>query len=87
MVNYKKFQFSCNLMWGYRVNIDLDDCGSNDDIVDFAVISLKSFLETNNLEILLEKVNELNYHIHDSFEDILTRNTIDGIHGYICSHD
>jgi len=88
MVNFKTFQFSCDLMWGYRVNIDLDDCRSNDDIVDYGVSLLKSFLDSNNLEVLLMKINELNYHIHEQFEDIVSRNTDDNnIHGYICSHD
>jgi len=89
MVKFKTFQFSCDLMWGYRVNIDLDDCRSNDDIVESGVLLLKSFLDSNNLEVLLLKINELNYHIHDNFEDVISRNTddINNIHGYICSHD
>lgn len=88
MVNFKIFQFSCDLMWGYRVKIDLDDCRSNDDIVEYGVSLLKSFLDSNNLEVLLMKINELNYHIHEQFEDIVSRNTDSGnIHGYICSHD
>jgi len=88
MVKFKTFQFSCDLMWGYRVNIDLDDCRSNDDIVEYGVSLLKSFLDSNNLEVLSIKINELNYHVHDNFEDIISRNTndINNIHGYICSH-
>ena len=87
MVNFKTFQFSCDVMWGYRVEIDLDECESNDDIVEYGITLLKSFLDFNNLVVLLEKVNTLNYHVHDSFEDILTKDTSkDNIHGYICSH-
>ena len=63
MVNLKTFQFSCDLMWGYRVKIDLDDCTSNDDIVEYGVSLLRSFLDSNNLEVLLVRINELDYHI------------------------
>ena len=88
MVNFKTFQFSCDLMWGYRVKIDLDDCTSNDDIVEYGVSLLRSFLDSNNLEVLLIKINELDYHVHEQFEDIISKNTNDSnnIHGYICSH-
>jgi len=75
-------------MWGYRTNIDLDDCNSLDDIVQMSVSLLKSFLHMHNLECLLEKINKLEYHIHDSFENLLNKDTTDdNIHGYICSHD
>jgi|SaaInlStandDraft_6_1057023.scaffolds.fasta_scaffold40739_3 hypothetical protein len=87
MVNFKTFQFSCELIGGYRCNIDLDDCKSLDDILQMSVSLLKSFLLTNNLYFLLEKVESFKYHIHDLFEDILNKETpSDNIHGYICNH-
>ena len=90
MVNNKIFQFSCDLMWGYRVEIDLDDCDTVDDIIMLATVSLNSFLEANNLLVLQEKVNKINYHIHDITIDDLKNgplNNHDQVHGYICGHD
>ena len=89
MVNYKTFQFSCDLVWGYKVEIDLDDCDTIDDIIVMATASLNSFLEANNLLILQEKVNKVNYHIHDvTIQDVKNGplNIHDKVHGYICGH-
>jgi len=77
-------------MWGYRVEIDLDDCDTLDDIIMMATVSLNSFLEANNLLVLQEKVNNINYHIHDvTIQDIknspLKKN--DQVYGYICGHE
>ena len=90
MVNNKIFQFSCDLIWGYRVEIDLDDCDTLDDIIMMATVSLNSFLEVNNLLVLQEKVNKKNYHIHDvTIDDIKNgpSNNHNQVHGYICGHD
>ena len=90
MVNNKIFQFSCDFMWGYRVEIDLDDCDTLDDIIMMATVSLNSFLEANNLLVLQEKVNKINYHIHDVTIDNIKNgplNNSDQVHGYICGHD
>ena len=90
MVNNKIFQFSCDLMWGYRVEIDLDDCDTLDDVIMMATVSLNSFLESNNLLVLQEKVNKINYHIHDVTIDELKNsqlNNHDQVCGYICGHD
>jgi hypothetical protein len=89
MVNNKIFQFSCDIMWGYKVEIDLDDCDTIDDVIMMATVSLNSFLEANNLLVLQEKVNKINYHIHDvTIEDIKNSplNNNDKVHGYICGH-
>lgn len=87
MVNNKIFQFSCALMWGYKVEIDLDDCDTLDDIIIMAKASLNSFLEANNLLVLHEKVNKINYHIHNvTIQDVKNGplNIHDKVHGYIC---
>ena len=89
MVNNKIFQFSCDHIWGYKVEIDLDDCDTNNDIIFMAKASVNSFLEVHNLLVLKEKVDKVNYHIHDvSIEDIKNSqlNHIDSVHGYICGH-
>ena len=90
MVNKKIFQFSCDIIWGYKVEIDLDDCDTINDIIFMAKVSIDSFLETHNLLVLKEKVDKINYHIHDvSIEDIQNGsiNNHDKVHGYICGHD
>jgi hypothetical protein len=90
MVNEKVFQFSCDILWGYRTEIDLDDCDTLDDIVVLAVASLSSFLEAHNLLVLQEKIQQINYHIHDYTIEQLKQqqsNAHDNVHGYICGHN
>jgi len=89
MSNKRQFQFSCDLFWGYKINIDLDDCESIDDIIRIAIDNLSNFLNRNNLKVLQEKLQELHYHIHDySFVDILMSQPTysDESQFYICSH-
>jgi len=89
MVNKKIFQFSCDLIWGYKVEIDLDDCDTINDIIFMAKASLDSFLETHNLLVLQEKIDKVEYHIHDILiKDIKNSqlNQHDKVHGYICGH-
>lgn len=58
MVNKKKLQFSCDIFWGFQVEIDFDDYDDLESIIDFAVISLFSFLQSNNLLTLIDKLKD-----------------------------
>ena len=90
MVNKKIFQFSCNYMSGFKVEVDLDDCSNIDDIVNYSKIFLKSFLESNNLFTIEEKTSKINYHIHDyTFDQLqnLQFNDTEKLHGFICGHE
>ena len=73
----------------HKVNVDLDECESLEDIIRIAINNLSNLLGRNNLKVLQEKLQELHYHIHDySFVDILMSQPTysDEPQFYICSH-
>jgi len=84
MVNIKTFQFSDNIIWGFKVTIDMDSCDTNLDIINKSKNQVLSFLDKYNLQLIKEKFNVTNYHIHKKFGDLFLNDDID----YICTmHD
>lgn len=84
MVNIKTFQFSDNIIWGFKVTIDMDLCDTNLDIINESKKQVLSFLDKNNLQLIKEKFNGTKYHIHKNFGDLFLNSDID----YICTmHD
>jgi len=78
--------FSCKLFFGYKCTIDLDECESCDDIINLSVIKLKDIFVTNHLELLVEELDGMKFHIHDvSFEDILLADDPEEVI-YVCDH-
>lgn len=63
----KKLIFSCNLFNGYTTEMNVSPTTTALEIVQFAKISLESFLKYHNLNVLMEKFKRIknNYHIHD----------------------
>ena len=84
MDQYVVLQFSCEFCWGYRVKINLTDYSSKEEIIKFCTNSLHNFLWSNNLQILFEKVKQINYHIHGN---ISITPDASGVNGYICGHE
>lgn len=83
MVYNKTFQISDKIFWGFKVEVDLDQCDNIDKIIEIVINKLNNLLKSNNLELLQKKLNEIKFHIHDfTFEDILLDQT-DKIF-YIC---
>ena len=83
MVYNKTFQISDKIFWGFKVEVDLDQCDNIDKIIEIVINKLNNLLKSNNLELLQKKLNETKFHIHDfTFEDILLDQT-DKIF-YIC---
>ena len=68
----KKFISSSNYFSGFSVDIDLDYCNNlNDIIIEFKKM-LSFILKQFNFELLIDKLNNTNMHIHSyTFEDIL----------------
>ena len=89
MVNKKIFQFSCDYV-GFKVEIDLNDCDNLHDVVKLWLLFVyNSFLDSNNLFVLKEKIKNINYHVHDyTFEELLVLeyNNNEKLHGFICGH-
>jgi hypothetical protein len=87
MVNYRTFQFSHDLFWGFKRQIDLDEVNSLQECIDMMYIKLFELLKRENFVTLIEKLeaNREQLHIHNmEFGDILISD-IDIII-YICDH-
>jgi hypothetical protein len=85
MVFLKEFIISDKDFSGFSVKIDLDEINNLNEIVNSVINELKKILNNSNLEILLNRLNRSNYHIHDfTFEDILVSNTNKF---YVCNHN
>ncbi len=87
MVNLRTFQFSHDLFWGFKRQIDLDEMESLQDCIDMMYIKLHDFLNREDFEILIKKLEESRQtlHIHDrTFVDILLADVKETI--YICNH-
>ncbi len=81
----RTFIASSETFSGFRVNIPLTDVETIDDIITIFKNELHMVLKKNNFEILLEKLNICNFHIHEfTIEDILTSKQEDIF--YICDH-
>lgn len=88
MVNYRTTQFSCNTFWGYKTMIDLDECENMQDVINLAVNNLKQFLQSHDLQKLIEILNDKHYHVHDlTFENLLlTEPKHNDVDFYVCDH-
>ena len=87
MVNLRTFQFSHDLFWGFKRQIDLDEMESLQDCIDMMYIKLHDFLNREDLEILIKKLegSRQTLHIHDkTFGNILISDINETI--YICDH-
>lgn len=82
MVNYKTFQISDALIWGFQVKVDIDECDSTDDIVTIVKNKTIEFMDKHNLQIIKEQFVENCYDIHTDFSEILLRDEI----FYVCCH-
>ena len=85
MTNYRKFQISDDVFWGYNLMININLYTNSNDIILEVKNSLKHFLGQNNLEVLKEKVDEKIYNLPE-FELILTSNPVDTIYVCMCNH-
>ena len=87
MSNIRIFQFSCNIFSGYKVEVNLDYVNNLKEVIDHCVNNLRIFLNNNNLEVLIHKLNSIDYHMHDiTFGDILLSENLNRPQFYICNH-
>jgi hypothetical protein len=75
------FILSSELFWGFSVTININDFCNNEEIIKYIKKELKAFLMIKNLQLLVEKVNTLELHMHDEFENLKLQNI-----WYICDH-
>jgi len=91
-MSVRTFQISSKLFWGFKVNLNINEFFSNEQIVNTVISMLRNILTTNNLIDLLESLDggnnkqKMDFHIHDkSYVDILNSKS-DEIF-YVCCHD
>lgn len=87
MVYLRTFQFSHDLFWGFKRELDLDELDSLQDCIDMMYIKLHDFLNSEDFEILIKTLEKSrdNLHIHNkTFGDILISDINETI--YICDH-
>jgi hypothetical protein len=81
----RTFIASSETFSGFRVNIPLTNVETIDDIITIFKNELHMVLKKNNFDLLLEKLEISNFHIHEfTIEDILTSKHEDIF--YICDH-
>ena len=85
MTNYRKFQISDDVFWGFNQMININLYTNSNDIILEVKNRLKHFLGQNNLEVLKEKVDEKIYNLPE-FDLILTSNPADTIYVCMCNH-
>ena len=79
------FIASSELFSNFQVSISLYKVSTIEDIINTFKGELSSVLKKNNLDNLIKKLNETDFHIHSyKIEDILTSNSEDVF--YICDH-
>lgn len=82
----RKVIFSSDIFHGYTVTIDISQYSSLVEVVDICVADIYQTLLDYNFEILLEKMQEKNFHIHNfsNIEEI--RRSRADLPIYICDH-
>ena len=79
------FKISDEIFSGYEVKLDLDYFETIDEICKQVTETLKCHLKLHNFEVLLEKLKEKNFHIHDEeFGSILLKSENEVV--WVCSH-
>jgi len=79
------FKLSDEFFQGYEVVLDMDYFESNEEICEQITQTLKTHLELHKFEILLAKLKDKVFHIHDEeFGNILLKSQTDVV--WVCSH-
>jgi len=85
MTNVRWFYLSCDTFGGFKCRVDLDEMDCLDDIVQYVVKDLIRILTSGNFECLLNKVNNMHFHIHDvDFGEIIMSEPHHDF--YVCTH-
>ena len=79
------FKISDELFQGYEIVLDLDYFETLEDIYTQVITTLTAHLELHKFEILLERLNGKNFHIHDeTIGTILLKPQTEIV--WVCSH-
>ena len=72
MVNKRRFQLSCNIFWGFSRIIDLDEIEDKEDIVHIVKDELYEYLNKENLKDMTDKLDNMNFYLSETMEEITT---------------
>ena len=79
------FKLSDELFQGYEVVLDLDYFETLEEIYDQVTTTLKTHLELHKFEMLLARLKEKKFHIHDETMGTILLKSQDDI-VWMCSH-
>jgi hypothetical protein len=88
MNNLRTFQISSELFWGYRMVLDITHFDNIKSIIEYVKSDIRTFLLSRNLQLLVEKLDECKFHIHEpceTFEKVINNSTSYDVI-YICDH-
>jgi hypothetical protein len=83
-----KFKISDSTFWGYEYDTSIENLKDYNDPFQQAILNMKEYLKQDllnlNLEVLAEKIDDIDFHIHDTddINDITNNDTII----YVCAH-
>lgn len=86
--NLRTFQVSSELFWGYRMVLDISHFDNVKSIIEYVKSDIRTFLLSRNLQLLVEKLDECKFHIHEpyeTFEKVINNSTSKDVI-YICDH-
>ena len=86
MPEYRLFQISASLFWGWQSNVDIEKYDTIEKICDKVKKDLKKYLQSVNLLELAEKVDNLNIHTHGDSNLLFSKNVQSNEIFYLCDH-
>ena len=90
-MNPRKISISSSCLWGFTRELDIQNINTREEIVNFILKELRIFLEGENLQDLIERLNDRirlqGFHIHGEFHLENLKQTRNNEVIYVCSHD
>ena len=90
-MNPRKICISSPYFWGFSRELNIQNINTREEIVNFILNELRTFLERENLQDLIERLNDRirlqGFHIHGEFHIENLKQTRNNEVIYVCSHD
>jgi hypothetical protein len=86
MPEYRLFQISATLFWGWQSKIDIEEYYTIDKVIIKIQENLKQFFKDANLEDLVKEVDNMRLHCHEDIEHMFSKNVKPNEIFYLCDH-
>jgi len=90
-MNPRKVCISSPYFWGFTRELNIQNIHTREEIVSFILNELRTFLERENLQDLIERLDNRirlqGFHIHGEFHIENLKQTPSNEVIYVCSHD